>query len=241
MIIGTVTELAASYQYLNMQCPGRQMDSHTGEQKQADSDLPLAARRARRATKQRRYHLSDSEVEEDERAETTARRQTQNIQPARPFHADSICPHGMLPQLGMLQNMAPHLYLQGSCFPAACQQLPDYYSLAHDPFTSGLNGSCRPLPLLHEHFTMQGTAQGMPAWHGQVPMDLGHCHRNQATTLCNGASTSVHAASDTGGTGHTSLHARGTASEFDNSLDSLLRIAPLGTLPQQTVPKQTHD
>jgi hypothetical protein len=192
-----------------------------------DSDLPLAARRARRSTKQRRYHLSETDEDELEGSLNNANQRGQSIQknpPVFPVTADNtICGHDVLPNMAMLPNMAPHMYLHGY------QQLPDYYSMTCDPFAAGIARTRGPLPLLHDQLGMQmATAQGMPAW--QLPLDTNFGRHTQGQRLGNGGAVLDSNLMMQNNPFYSTLHAGG---QHNGRLDSPLRIAPLGPLVQQ--------
>lgn len=228
----------------HMQSPQRMLAQYIEEPKQEEpkhdeSDLPLAARRGRRVTKKRRYHLSDSDEADNQDTKVAARQYerlaTLNSKPLRV--ADHVVTgHGMLP------NMAPHLYLQGTCMPPACQQLPDYYTLAHDPFSAGMAGPCGPLPLLHDSIDRQGTAQGMPAWQGQMPMDSSLGHHSQPGALSTAGSANMHVGHGSVGMMRPQhpLCPGSQSGDFGAGLDSLLHIAPLGQLSRQNAPQRAH-
>ena len=202
------------------------------EPKPDDSHLPLAARRGRRATKKRRYHLSDSDEAEEQHTRVSAPKHEQVDLSSRPLCVTDnvVTGHGMLP------NMAPHLYLQYTHMPGACQQLPDYYSMAHDPFSAGMAGPCGPLSLVHEPISMQGTAQGMPAWHGQLPMDPSLAHRSGVLSTQGSDALRAQGSSNMQLQHGTAtmmnpthpLRLSGQESECGSGLDSLPPIAPLG-------------
>lgn len=225
-----------------MQSPQRQVAQRREEPKPDDSDLPLAARRGRRSTKKRRYHLSDFDEADDDHAQATAPPQdqvTRNVH-QYPSAGHAVTAHGIMPPMGMLPSLAPQLYLQGACMPAGCQQLPDYYTLAHDPFASGFAGPCGPLPLMHDQIYAQGTAQGMPAWEGQVPIDPSLGHHSQGV-LSTGGSASMGAPRDSAAMMHSQNPFRSSVRSGDfDGLDSILHIAPLGALSQQNAPLHTR-
>jgi hypothetical protein len=138
-----------------------------------DSDLPLATRRARRSTKQRRYDISGTH--EDKRDAPPKKNP-----PALPAISDSsIWGFDVLPKMPMLPTMAPHLYLHGH------QQLPDDYSMACVPFTAVTARPRGPLQLFDDQLSMHvSAAQGIPAW--QLPLDTIFGRHNQGQRLAAG-------------------------------------------------------